>query len=60
VYIGISPSKFDQLLKDGQMPQPRRIGTRKIWDIRELDIAFEALPSNSPRPDTSWDDFDRE
>lgn len=43
-YIGVSPNKFDQLVKDGRMPTPRRIDTRKIWDIHEVDLAFSALP----------------
>jgi excisionase family DNA binding protein len=56
-YVGISPSKFDQMTADGRMPGPRRIDGRKVWDIRELDLAFEALPSeNSPDVGTSWDD----
>ena len=24
-YVGISPSKFDQLVKDGRMPRPKRV-----------------------------------
>ena len=26
------------------MPRPRKAGSRRIWDIEELDIAFKALP----------------
>jgi predicted DNA-binding transcriptional regulator AlpA len=44
-YLGISPSTFDLLVKDGRMPPPKRINSRTIWDIRQLDQAFEALPS---------------
>jgi predicted DNA-binding transcriptional regulator AlpA len=53
MYIGISPSKFDQLVADGRMPPPVRIDSRKLWDIRHLDLAFDALPAeNVPN---SWD-----
>jgi hypothetical protein len=53
MYIGISPSKFDQLVADGRMPAPVRIDSRKLWDIRHLDLAFDALPAeNVPN---SWD-----
>jgi predicted DNA-binding transcriptional regulator AlpA len=45
-YVGISPTTFDQLVKDGRMPPPKRINSRTIWDIRQLDEAFEALPSD--------------
>jgi hypothetical protein len=42
------------MVKDGRMPQPKRINSRTIWDRARLDEAFEALPggdSNNP-----WDD----
>jgi predicted DNA-binding transcriptional regulator AlpA len=43
-YVGVSPSLFDQMVKDGRMPQPKRINSRTVWDRRRLDEAFEALP----------------
>jgi predicted DNA-binding transcriptional regulator AlpA len=56
-YVGVGPSKFDELVADGRMPPPRRIDGRKVWDVRELDISFEDLPHD---PGTalanSWDD----
>jgi predicted DNA-binding transcriptional regulator AlpA len=42
-YIGISPSLFDMLIKDGRMPEPMRINARVVWDRLKLDRAFEAL-----------------
>lgn len=51
-YIGISPTKFDQLVGDGRLPKAKQIDGRKVWDVRELDPAFEELGSI----DTSWDD----
>ncbi len=47
-YIGVSASKFDQMIDDGRMPQPRRIDTRKVWDRLALDDAFELLPCDEP------------
>jgi hypothetical protein len=44
IYVGISPSKFDQLIAGGRMPGPRRIDSRKVWDVRELDLFFDELP----------------
>jgi len=56
-YIGVSPSKFDELVADGRMPGARRIDTRKVWDIRELDLLFDALPHHdSPAVPNSWED----
>jgi predicted DNA-binding transcriptional regulator AlpA len=45
-YIGVSPSLFDTLVKDGRMPPPKRINARTIWDRIQIDAAFAALPSN--------------
>jgi excisionase family DNA binding protein len=57
-YLGISPSKFDELVQDGRMPAPKRIDGRKIWDIYSLDMAFDALPSeNETLGVSTWDDF---
>jgi predicted DNA-binding transcriptional regulator AlpA len=60
MYVGIGTSKFDEMVVDGRMPRPRRIDGRKIWDIRDLDLAFDALPFDNAGADSSWDDFDAE
>jgi predicted DNA-binding transcriptional regulator AlpA len=44
MYVGVSPSLFDEMVKDGRMPQPRRINSRTVWDKWQLDEAFGALP----------------
>jgi len=54
MYVGISPSKFDELVEDGRMPRPVKIDSRKLWDIRNLDLAFDALPSDDSAPN-SWE-----
>lgn len=56
MYIGIGATKFDEMLADGRMPPPRRIDGRKVWDVRELDLAFDALPVETAGNGTSWDD----
>jgi predicted DNA-binding transcriptional regulator AlpA len=43
-YIGVSPSKFDEMVADGRMPQPKPIDGRVVWDRHELDAAFGELP----------------
>ena len=43
-YIGVGATKFDEMVKDGRMPQPRTIDGRLVWDRLELDVAFAALP----------------
>lgn len=52
-YIGISTSKFDALVNDGRMPQPKRIDRRKIWDRLAVDRAFNELPG--PDEENPWD-----
>lgn len=42
--IGISSTKFRELVDDGRMPKPRRIDSRLLWDADELRDAFKALP----------------
>ena len=56
-YVGISPTLFDELVKDGRMPGPRRINSRAVWDRIEVDVFFDALPTQvSERPGKSdWD-----
>lgn len=44
MFFGVSPSKFDEMVKDGRAPRPRMIDARKVWDMQELDFAFDLLP----------------
>ena len=55
-YIGVSPSLFDGLVRDGRMPAPKRINTRTVWDRLALDLAFEALPDDEQATSNPWDD----
>jgi predicted DNA-binding transcriptional regulator AlpA len=43
-YIGIGSTKFDELVADGRMPQPRIIDGRVVWCVHELDEYFDRLP----------------
>lgn len=56
MYVGISASKFDQLVSDKRMPGARRIDGRRVWDVRALDVAFDALPCEDAPQGSSWDD----
>jgi hypothetical protein len=55
-YIDVSPTKFDELVKDGRMPPPKRIDGRKVWDRRKLDEAFEALPDDGAADQNPWNE----
>jgi predicted DNA-binding transcriptional regulator AlpA len=54
-YIGVSPSLFDAMVKDGRMPQPTAINSRRVWDRLKLDRAFEALDDTLET--NPWDDI---
>lgn len=53
-YIGVSPSLFDLMVKDGRMPQPKRINSRTVWDIRAVDRAFDRLPGGATDTADDW------
>jgi len=55
IYVGVSVTKFDELVSDGRMPQPKRIDARKVWQIRALDQAFDGLPGEG-ESDPNWSD----
>jgi hypothetical protein len=40
------------MVADGRMPRAKTIDARKVWDIRALDHAFDALPSEGDT--NSW------
>lgn len=54
-YIGLSASKFDQLVLDGRMPSGKRVDGRVIWDRLAIDRAFEALSANADDRN-EWDE----
>ena len=55
-YVGVSPSLFDELVKDGRMPRPKRINSRTVWDRIKLDVAFEAILDDGSRGTNPWDE----
>lgn len=44
VYLSLSPSTFRKLVQNGDIPRPRVIGARRVWDVDELDLAFKTFP----------------
>lgn len=52
-YVGVSPGKFDEMVRDGRMPPPKMIDSRTIWDREKLDEAFAALPDKAQA--NPWD-----
>jgi predicted DNA-binding transcriptional regulator AlpA len=57
-YVNVSPTKFDEMVRDGTMPRPKQLGgRRKAWDVRALDIAVDGLEDCADDNDT-WDNVD--
>ena len=60
-YAGVSPTTFDRMMSDGYMPAPKRIYSRVLWDLRDLDVEIDSLPGgeNSSHDENSdvneWD-----
>jgi hypothetical protein len=52
-YIGVSPSKFHELVKTGRMPPPGYIDRLPIWALDGLDAAFDKLIA-APTGEDSW------
>ena len=54
-YFGISPTKFDELRKDRRVGAARVVDGRLVWDVRDLDRDFEALPfEHDEKADEEW------
>jgi predicted DNA-binding transcriptional regulator AlpA len=57
-YVNVSPTTFDEMVRDGRMPPPKRLsGRRKAWDVRALDAAVDGLEDCNNDNDT-WDNVD--
>jgi hypothetical protein len=54
MYLGISPTKFDEWVKAGKIQPPRLLDERQLFDVYELDLVFDALPRKQVA--NSWDD----
>lgn len=59
-YVGVGATTFDELVRRGEMPFPRRYRScnRIVWLTRELDQALEDLPSDDPKPKHQPADYD--
>jgi predicted DNA-binding transcriptional regulator AlpA len=53
-YVGVGATLFNEMVRDGRMPRPFKIGARVIWDRQKLDAAFDALSDHDDR--NPWDE----
>lgn len=57
-YVGVSVSTFNLLVSERFMPTPHRLRGRKLWDVRALDRAIDALSQDAePAEANPWDEF---
>ena len=55
-YVGLGTTFFKQLVAEEKFPKPVKIGARLVWDIRELDAAFDSLKdSEQDGGQNPWD-----
>jgi predicted DNA-binding transcriptional regulator AlpA len=59
-YLSVSPTIFDEMVKDGRMPRPKKLGERRLaWDVRAIDLAVDVLPvQGDDTTETTWGDVD--
>lgn len=54
-YIGVSTTLFDEMVRKKEMPQPRQASRgRVIWDMEDLNHAFENLPYRGEVEENEW------
>ena len=54
MYLGISPSKFDELRKSGRIAPAKVLDGRKLYAIEMLDEFFDALPEEGDNAVEDW------
>jgi predicted DNA-binding transcriptional regulator AlpA len=48
-YLGMSKSKFLELVDNGRLPKPLLIDGMRVWDRLDLDAAFDVIKSATDR-----------
>jgi predicted DNA-binding transcriptional regulator AlpA len=52
-FVGFSPKLFDQMVEDGRMPRPVKQDGEEIFDLIQLDLAFDRISGGASEA-TSW------
>lgn len=55
-YVGVSLSKFHELVSAGQMPKPIKIGRASLWRRQDLDASLDQFADESAP--SQWDEGD--
>jgi hypothetical protein len=54
IYLGISPSKFDELRKANRIAPPKVLDGRLIFTVERLDEFLDSLPDENQTPNDGW------
>jgi hypothetical protein len=54
MYLGISPSKFDELRKSGRIGAAKVLDGRKLYAIEMLDEFLDSLPAEGDNAVEDW------
>jgi hypothetical protein len=54
LYLGISPSKLDELRKANRIPPPKVLDGRLIFTVERLDEFLDTLPDENQTADDGW------
>jgi hypothetical protein len=54
MYLGISPSKFDELRKANRIAPPKILDGRLIFMVERLDEFLETLPDENQLDNDDW------
>lgn len=47
-YVGVSQTKFLELVDDGRFPKPKKLDSITLWDRRTLDRTLDELFESEP------------
>jgi hypothetical protein len=48
-YVGVSPTKFDEMVRRGDMPAGFHVDSIRLWDRQDLDVCFGLLKDGAER-----------
>jgi hypothetical protein len=54
MYLGLSPSKFDELRKTNRIAPPKVLDGRLIFTVERLDEFLDALPDENQTDNDEW------
>jgi hypothetical protein len=53
LYVGATPAKFDDMVRDGRMPRPVMLDEEETFDLIQLDLAYDRL-SGGAHEQNEW------